>query len=1086
MRIPRIHRKLALQLFLSFSITMAIVSPAPVWYALSYASVTPPLSLVFMVFLVSSSQGGSTLACINMALGIALGGALSLAFTYLSYAAASSSWTSSSVTRAAVYATLFSLTMGLLNTLRWRRDATNQLFLFTCVGAVFGGSLAIYFELDTYSAVALYWHVLLLALLACAVTLLCSWFVFPVTSAELYRAQVGTALCHVGTAIAAIRALLLSPIDESTGKLSRATGHIDCATGTDAGLGDSVTDIRTALRGARQSLLNSRNFHIPVSLEIDLYNRPHIFPKTAFMHVKMCVGLAISTTATLVRPLTSGSMDLRLLRQHPTLRLKLLDVLVGMEELCFQLARCISPSLSVGDDTINTTTLSGNTAQQEAKQTENVESVKSPDATPTQTPFQAADATLASLDASWLLFLDAAVDAIANCGDADAYFGLRGLSAFLYLVGSRLRSIYLAVACAVFTAQPEAVPTAIHRMEVTPGWVKSSDAFKNPLQSSEVALKALHKAAEGVDADVRATLHAMSKRKRLRKLKGGVAKDVASASASSFQEVIQAAHATGASPFRRQHRRRRSNAPRLPWYQYHRLLPNHIVYGIQYGIAMGIVIILSVIPAVSRTLFHGRGIDAVITVCVTYLPTIGGVHDKGINRIYGTAGAAVWSYLMLGLAYGVSGGTTAGWDENSPEKFVIAALSVAVWAALCELQWLRHPQYAYAWMVAALTVPLVAVTSLRAPEPPWESVGWRILNVMIGVVVVWVVAWVVFPMSARRVVAANFGAALESLSDLVRELPNHLQDQEQEQEQERSTTNTAQQPSSPFSPLQPIAGTEAFRQSFYAPIHVAPISLSLRVQRALSDIQQFIPALEAEYLVFSRPRRMPKGVTSSAKHAAQLLLDTLNLAYALKMENAPLHPWTIPSLQYNHMTVVVNLVGDTLDALRDVVHDSVNTSTGTTTSRIRPAVECLRKVEEAVTKQVEETLACAAERQDDVLLEMHVVMLIYIVSIALAQQLRIVCAATAKAFVCFDHEHKQNDGDNGSEGGDVETADNMGEEEEELLNGNRPPLFMEHGPEYFMARILEGNYMHKAQSNHQQQQIVVEEPPLEIVVDRNE
>lgn len=71
-------------------------------------------------------------------------------------------------------------------------------------------------------------------------------------------------------------------------------------------------------------------------------------------------------------------------------------------------------------------------------------------------------------------------------------------------------------------------------------------------------------------------------------------------------------------------------------------------------------------------------------------------------------------------------------------------------------------------------MPLVALSLIREPEPQWAQMGWRFLNVCIGVVIVAIVGLFVFPLSARRITNANYAAGLHNLSALMRQLPLHV------------------------------------------------------------------------------------------------------------------------------------------------------------------------------------------------------------------------------------------------------------------------------------------------------------------------
>lgn len=196
---------------------------------------------------------------------------------------------------------------------------------------------------------------------------------------------------------------------------------------------------------------------------------------------------------------------------------------------------------------------------------------------------------LEKLDATWLEFLDEGVLAVEACSTPDATFALRALAAFLYLVGSRMRAVYTSIAGAVGGREPEAVTIAIKRLETTPGWIKSADAFRNPLRSNQAAIEAMQRAAEGVDQEIRINLIS---RRSMRKKTG------------SFAQLMEAAAAPKAATER----------TRRAW-----RLPIWFVSGFQYAVALGIATALAVVPIIAEKGFHGRPGDVVVTVAVVWM-----------------------------------------------------------------------------------------------------------------------------------------------------------------------------------------------------------------------------------------------------------------------------------------------------------------------------------------------------------------------------------------------------------------------------------------------------------------------------------
>lgn len=218
----------------------------------------------------------------------------------------------------------------------------------------------------------------------------------------------------------------------------------------------------------------------------------------------------------------------------------------------------------------------------------------------------------------------------------------------------------------------------------------------------------------------------------------------------------------------------------------------------------------------------------------------------------------------------------------------------------------------------------------------------------------------------------------------------------------------------------------------------------------------------------STPHYIPKGVTAAAVHAAQLLRDILDIAFALKIENGPTGPWRIPAMQHRHMTAVAEGVSETLDALQGVVSGKV--------AAVSDVLRCIKVVDERMARQVAETLAIGKSvaaatgaanggAQEEALsnsenktaagtttasidpgfdagglLPMEVVLLIYL-GMSVTQQLRILCRATVLAFLA----------------GNKTAAEAV-----DVMLAEEPFLGPRQGAESVMARVLESNYWSEA------------------------
>ena len=390
--------KIALQIFVATCILCAITLPRPLWSALSLA---PPISLVFALFLAPLHQGGTSLAAVFLVVGTVVGGGLSFIPTYLAMAAVQGNWADDTVVKGVVYTLSFSLIAAVLGACRWTFTITDMFFLLTSIAMVFSGSLNSYYAVENANLI-FFWNSFVLSSLAAVVMLLCCWFILPVTAGSKYRSLIANALKSTRTGLSSIEDLIFSPLHPSTGRLAAATGVINLS-GVDTGLEGKVAEAQASLLGARVSMFATRMLHIPVRLEIDVYNSPRIFPRDNFLLIKMCLSHTISTLAMLARPLKGGRVDLRLV-QSPEVRAKLMELMRGMQELLSALAAAVDEAAD----------------------------------------WQMADAALEKIDSAWMAFLEESVIVLGGCDDADAAFGLRGLAAFFYLVGGRLRSLYIA------------------------------------------------------------------------------------------------------------------------------------------------------------------------------------------------------------------------------------------------------------------------------------------------------------------------------------------------------------------------------------------------------------------------------------------------------------------------------------------------------------------------------------------------------------------------------------------------------------------------------------------------------------------
>ena len=152
--------------------------------------------------------------------------------------------------------------------------------------------------------------------------------------------------------------------------------------------------------------------------------------------------------------------------------------------------------------------------------------------------------------------------------------------------------------------------------------------------------------------------------------------------------------------------------------------------------------------------------------------TQGSILQRGINRLLGTLGAAVYSCIVIGLIYAINGGSY----DNTPAKSVrqlhaVQTAVLAVWTAgtvlyraICDTRTSagcpiapftythiprcrvatvvvlmalyggfigvnknRHPRFAYGWTVLMLTVPVIVLEDFKE-DSPWGASGWRCVS----------------------------------------------------------------------------------------------------------------------------------------------------------------------------------------------------------------------------------------------------------------------------------------------------------------------------------------------------------------------
>ena len=333
--------------------------------------------------------------------------------------------------------------------------------------------------------------------------------------------------------------------------------------------------------------------------------------------------------------------------------------------------------------------------------------------------------------------------------------------------------------------------------------------------------------------------------------------------------------------------------------------------GLQYVVTISIALILTVIPAVNREVFNNRGNDVLFTVVVMWQPNIGSLNSRAFNRALGTAMAAIWSYVLLGITYGATGATWA----DTAQKWIVSGFLGAVWGAFCMLNGARYRTYSYMWFVAAFTVALVTLSLLREPTPPWADAAERLLNVIYGIIISWLVAVFLFPISAWRMVTDNYANSCSAMRDAVLALADLFESTDSPHSVKNEVIMT------PLDTLyQNEIGISAMYRPFEQPNLARAMSLSNRARRITSSTAAFIGPAENESMIFRRPRMIPKGHLTRSIHASNIFIDYIIQVLSLKMEFFPQAAWKVKPDMYEAISSSFAGIAKVLDLMDGIIH----------------------------------------------------------------------------------------------------------------------------------------------------------------------
>ena len=268
------HWRVGLQTLIAFSAVAALILPAPVWNALYYAKVDPVITLAFMALVFPAHVGGATIDGLFLIAAFIIGGALVAVANWAAWAANGSSFVDS-VTKGAVFVTMLSTFLGIVNMLRWRWDFTNPLFTMVAVSGVFSGSVSTYHL--SYLAWEAPFYALALGCIAAAAVVIVSWTILPITSGTKYRQHLAAALRSLAEAVAQVQEMAVG--ESGANQDEENQNDIRSQNSVFVSERETVVLHDRALKAARRSLLACRALEAPVRMEVDLYHKPRIFPR---------------------------------------------------------------------------------------------------------------------------------------------------------------------------------------------------------------------------------------------------------------------------------------------------------------------------------------------------------------------------------------------------------------------------------------------------------------------------------------------------------------------------------------------------------------------------------------------------------------------------------------------------------------------------------------------------------------------------------------------------------------------------------------------------------------------------------------
>lgn len=199
----------------------------------------------------------------------------------------------------------------------------------------------------------------------------------------------------------------------------------------------------------------------------------------------------------------------------------------------------------------------------------------------------------------------------------------------------------------------------------------------------------------------------------------------------------------------------------------------YLKHVLQQAVATSVAAIL-IVSTNSHTAFRGFADWILITVWVMgSQSTIGAVALKALNRFVGTIVAGVLSYVIIYIVYLLNGLSYA----NRAPKYIFMTLLYPTTLALLHKGMLdSSPEHQYAWYVMKLTLPIVVLSSYNLEDPNPETAAWRILCILIGLAIEFVVKSLIYYRESSTSARHEIQRMCESMANLSLrsfDMPNH-------------------------------------------------------------------------------------------------------------------------------------------------------------------------------------------------------------------------------------------------------------------------------------------------------------------------